>query len=169
MNSSLKWVCKKLKIILISFLFFSLNSHAQISKNYKELNIGFPPGSSFLYGKTTYYKNTLIDLEIGPAFPSVITGKIGVGLGTDNFAFLIGIRPFPLFTYLQINIRERLIISGEISPSEYINGFGSRKQSGDPDYDEFWMEFSHPSMVMGIITVGWRWGPNLNNLKRDSN
>jgi hypothetical protein len=76
---------------------------------------------------------------------------------------------FPLLTSLQFNFDERHVFSVEISPSVY-SGFYKEEdwmvdqESGEaiflgletPYYDQFWMEFSHPSMSAVIVTYGWR-------------
>ena len=93
------------------------------SKNtYKEFNLGIAimdndfafPGASFLFGKTNYFSNnTLLDYQLGIAFPSIVTGKIGFGIGNEDFATIIGFRPWPTCPYLQLNLKERHNLSIE--------------------------------------------------------
>jgi hypothetical protein len=72
------------------------------------------PGASFLLGKTHYFNNnTLLDYQAGFAFPTVVTGKIGFGVGDSDFATIIGIRPYPSTAYLQIGINQRSNFSVE--------------------------------------------------------
>lgn len=93
------------------------------SKNiYKEFNLGIAvmdndfsfPGASFLFGKTNYFSNnTLLDYQLGIAFPSIVTGKIGFGIGNEDFATIIGFRPWPTCPYLQLSFKERHNLSIE--------------------------------------------------------
>ncbi len=113
------------KTILILFLLPVL-SYSQTNETFKEFNFGliintssFPvdgiwPGASYLWGKTHYYyNNTLLDYQAGFAFPTLVTGKIGFGIGDSDFATIIGIRPFPSTAYLQISINQRSNFSVE--------------------------------------------------------
>tara|TARA_B100000965_G_C19533916_1_gene732406 strand:- start:1 stop:390 length:390 start_codon:yes stop_codon:yes gene_type:complete len=109
------------KIILILSL-IPLFSFSQSNNTYKEFNLGIAvmdndfsfPGASFLFGKTNYYtNNTLLDYQLGVAFPSIVTGKIGFGIGNENFATIIGIRPWPTCLYLQLSSKERHNLSIE--------------------------------------------------------
>ena len=158
-----------MKKLLFTLLFLPIMVCAQHTTNYKEINIGFPPGASFLWGQTIYYdNNTLLDYEAGFAFPSIGTAKIGYGLGGENFAAVLGVRLFPVFTYIQFNVKERFVFSVEVSPSVYSKLFWREDVRYDEDgnityyssypmYDDFWAEFAHPSMVPAIVTFGWRW------------
>ena len=108
------------KIILILSL-FPLLTFSQSNNTYKEINIGIAlfddggfPGASFLFGKTNYFSNnTLLDYQLGVAFPSIVTGKIGFGIGNEDFATIIGIRPWPTCPYLQLSNNERHNLSIE--------------------------------------------------------
>tara|TARA_B100002019_G_scaffold171373_1_gene148127 strand:- start:1341 stop:1727 length:387 start_codon:yes stop_codon:yes gene_type:complete len=108
------------KIILILSL-FPLLTFSQSNNTYKEINIGIAlfddggfPGASFLFGKTNYFSNnTLLDYQLGVAFPSIVTGKIGFGIGNEDFATIIGFRPWPTCPYLQISFKERHNLSVE--------------------------------------------------------
>tara|TARA_B000000441_G_C21735913_1_gene349848 strand:+ start:1338 stop:1754 length:417 start_codon:yes stop_codon:yes gene_type:complete len=119
---------KKIILILIlaPLLTFSKSDKAPVdtlSKNtYKEFNLGIAimdndfafPGASFLFGKTNYFSNnTLLDYQLGVAFPSIVTGKIGFGIGNEDFATIIGFRPWPTCPYLQISFKERHNLSVE--------------------------------------------------------
>ena len=82
--------------------------YCQTTINYREFNAGIYlgdditvfPGASYLWGKTIYYENnTLLDYQGGFALPTMITGKIGVGVGNDNHSAIIGVRPFPSSFY----------------------------------------------------------------------
>ena len=76
---------KKIILILSLLPIFLLS---QSNNAYKEFNFGIAvvddfgfPGASFLFGKTNYNSNnTLLDYQIGIAFPSIVTGKIGFGI-----------------------------------------------------------------------------------------
>ena len=90
------------KTILILFLLPKLLFSQSFNEPYKELNFGVIagfeggvfPGASYLWGETHYYyNNTLLDYQAGFAFPTIVTGKIGFGVGGSNFATIIGVRP----------------------------------------------------------------------------
>jgi len=109
------------KIILILSL-VPLLSLSQSNNTYKEINFGVAlfdannvfPGASFLFGKTNYFSNnTLLDYQLGVAFPSIVTGKIGFGIGNEDFATIIGFRPWPTCPYLQLSFKDRHNLSVE--------------------------------------------------------
>jgi len=113
---------KKLLVILLCLPMFL---PAQNSANYKEFNSGiffgeditFFPGASFLWGKTIYFNNnTFLDYQGGFAFPTVLTGKIGIGIGNEKSASSIGLRPFPSSLYFQYNWDEKRLFSIEFMP-----------------------------------------------------
>tara|TARA_B100001142_G_scaffold315380_1_gene353926 strand:- start:631 stop:1044 length:414 start_codon:yes stop_codon:yes gene_type:complete len=111
------------KIILIIML-FPIFGFTQFSNNYKEFNGGLYiggedvpvfPGISFLIGKTNYYSNNIVlDYEIGFALPTIFTGKVGVGLGDQNNATIIGLRPWPSTAFIQQLWNQKRLISIEI-------------------------------------------------------
>ena len=121
------------KIILILSL-VPLLTFSQSKNIYKEFNFGIAvvdaigafPGASFLIGNTSYYSNnTLLDYQIGIAFPSIFTGKVGFGIGNEDFAAIIGFRPWPTCPYLQLSIKERHNLSIEyhlLQDSDYFQG-----------------------------------------------
>ena len=86
---------KKIILILTLLPIFLLS---QSNNTYKEFNFGIAvvddfgfPGASFLFGQTNYNSNnTLLDYQIGIAFPSILTGKVGFGIGDKDFATIIG-------------------------------------------------------------------------------
>jgi hypothetical protein len=108
------------KIILILSI-IPLLSFSQSKNTYKEFNFGIAlfggnafPGASFLIGKTNYYSNnTLLDYQAGLAFPSIVTGKLGFGIGDEDFATIIGFRPWPTSSYLQFSFKKRQNLSVE--------------------------------------------------------
>lgn len=112
------------KIILILF-FIPILSFTQSFESYKEFNFGVItdmvfdgdqiwPGASFLWGRTYYYNNnTVLDYQAGLAFPTLATGKIGFGIGSSNFATIIGLRPYPATAYLQLSKNQRFNFSAE--------------------------------------------------------
>ena len=108
------------KLILI-FAIIPLLSFSQSKNTYKEFNFGLAlfddnafPGASFLIGKTNYYSNnTLLDYQAGLAFPSILTGKLGFGIGDEDFATIIGFRPWPTSSYIQFSIKKKHNLSVE--------------------------------------------------------
>lgn len=123
------------KIIFILFLLPTL-LYSQSNEKYKEFNFGvilidvfensnsndglfsddfqLYPGASFLLGKTHYFNNnTVLDYQAGFAFPTVVTGKIGFGIGNSDFATVVGFRPWPPTAYLQLSINQKTNFSIE--------------------------------------------------------
>lgn len=101
---------KKLLLILIAILGFNL-SNAQTHTKFTELNTGISvgtvpmfPGVSFLFGEQVKFDSgVILEYEGGIAFPSIFTGKAGIGFSLDKkFDLTAGIRPWPTSTYLQI-------------------------------------------------------------------
>ena len=120
------------KTLIILFLFPTLLFSQSFNETYKEFNFGVAagfeggvfPGASYLWGKTHYYNNTLLDYQAGFAFPTIVTGKIGFGWGGSDFATIIGVRPWPSTAYLQFSFNQRSNFSIEIVvPELYGEGF----------------------------------------------
>ena len=138
------------KLILLLLLIPSIG-YCQYSNSYNEINAGvildgisfegstvidadfFFPGASFLWGKTKYYQNnTFLDYQYGLAFPTIITGKIGFGIGNSESIISIssGLRPWPPTVYMQLNVKETIVFSIEpftyAGPSSSIINLGFR-------------------------------------------
>lgn len=119
------------KIILILSL-VPLLTFSQSKNIYKEFNFGIAvldgsafPGASFLIGNTSYYSNnTLLDYQIGVAYPSIFTGKVGFGIVYEDIAAIIGFRPWPTCPYLQLSIKERHNLSIEYHINHGTEYFG---------------------------------------------
>ena len=148
---------KKIIFSLVLFLFFFQTSIAQestpiTSKNsFIEWNFGiafiseenFPfPGTSVVWGKTYVNENDIIfEYQAGFAFPSLITGKIGIGKMFDTTKVIAGIRPFPFNVFLQSSFAPKKngywIASVELNPLNANTdiSFGSK----------------------AILNVGYRW------------
>ena len=116
-----------MKNIIFSILFIPLIGLSQNTTHYKEFNCGIYsgeniyvfPGASFLWGRTKYDTNNLvIDYQFGLALPTLVTGKVGVGIGNKNNAGVIGLRPWPPAGYLQYMKNERFVLSIEATPIE---------------------------------------------------
>ena len=108
------------------------------------------PGASFLLGKRFEQSdgNLILDMEIGLAFPTYATGKIGGGFylnKEEKSAIVIGIRPWPLHFYTQLNLPERpkgqFIISFEVGSAII----------GEPDLEEM------SAFSTMILNMGYRW------------
>ena len=102
------------------------------------------PGASALWGTTFINKENLIfEYEVGFAFPTLVTGKIGVGKRFNNTSVVIGVRPWPTTVYLQTSFsttkEKSWIASIEGNPID----FGS----------------------IGNINVGYRWNITLKKVK----
>ena len=60
------------------------------------------PGGSALWGTTFINKENLIfEYEVGFAFPTLVTGKLGIGKKFNDTRVVVGIRPFPFNVYGQ--------------------------------------------------------------------
>ena len=64
---------------------------------------------------------SLIDVQIGLSYPYILTGKVGVGSyygKREQIAIILGVRPYPLMGYAQLNIRPNtglhFVVCGEI-------------------------------------------------------
>ena len=146
------------KLILIIFFPFWVNGQGA----YLELNAGIAnipelggdfsifPGGSFLVGKRFEQTdgNLILDMEIGLAFPTYATGKIGGGFflnKEEKSAIVVGIRPWPLHFYTQLNVPERpkgqFIISLEAGSALI----------GEPDLEEM------SAFSTMILNMGYRW------------
>ena len=118
-----------IRISIAICLLTTLNIKAQHSTKYKEFNVGLFissnddlvfPGASFLRGKTIYVSNAfLIDYEYGFALPTLLTGKIGCGLGNNNHSLTFGLRPWPASLYLQYTLKEKHLLSIEFMSNQY--------------------------------------------------
>ena len=109
------------KILLLLFI-CPVVSYSQFNETYKEFNFGVItdwkygifPGASYLWGKTHYYNNnTILDYQGGIALPTIVTGKIGFGVVSSNFATIIGIRAYPTTAYIQFGNNQRFNFSAE--------------------------------------------------------
>ena len=138
-----------------STLFSNTNPSTEITKtSFFEFNFGVAflsydslipfPGGSALWGTTFINKENLIfEYEVGFAFPTLVTGKIGVGKRFNNTSVVIGVRPWPTTVYLQTSFsttkEKSWIASIEGNPID----FGS----------------------IGNINVGYRWNITLKKVK----
>ena len=143
-------------IILSILIFIGIECEAQEQFTSLEWNTGvsyidldgYFPGCSYLIGTTYITKSNLVlDAQIGLAFPTFVTGKIGFGLKAKNSIITAGIRPFPAHAYIQMqwspnNKRRSFIFSFEESAYSMTN-----------DYD--WDGLSAYSIR--LATVGYRW------------
>ena len=110
-----------MKRIILILTIAPLLSFSQLKNTYVEFNCGIAvldggafPGASLLIGKTNYFENnTLLDYQAGIAFPTIVTGKLGFGIGNEDFATIIGFRVWPSCPYLQISVKERHNLSFE--------------------------------------------------------
>lgn len=104
---------KKL-ILLFLFPFFLNAQNLYVESNFGVANIdglGVFPGASVLFGKRFEKpeSNFLFDMQVGLAFPSIITAKIGGGVFLNKekkSAVVFGVRPWPFHLYSQINFNE---------------------------------------------------------------
>ena len=127
---------KKILTLLIFIPFLGNTQDYTNSNSYKEINAGIYindgitfPGASFIWGKTHYYtNNTFFDYQFGLAFPTLITGKAGYGIGNKDrpLRFSLGLRPWPSTIYLQLHLKSKFIVSIEplieLTPNAYNTG-----------------------------------------------
>ena len=144
-------------IILSILIFIGIECEAQEQFTSLEWNTGvayideidgYAPGCSYLIG-TTYINenNVVVDAQIGLAFPTGVTGKVGVGFKAKNAIITAGIRPYPSHAYLQLqwlpyNKHHSFIFSFEES---------AYSMTGGADF-EYLSAFS-----IRLATVGYRW------------
>ena len=99
--------------LFTSFGVFGQNDFTSYNKQYFESNFGVAylddfevpfPGLSFLLGNRKFTsENIFVDMQIGLAFPTICTAKIGVGKYNYNKgkASVIGLRIWPTHIYIQ--------------------------------------------------------------------
>ena len=124
-----------MKRLLLLLTLLPLFTYSQTTTPYVEVNAGFStgivpffPGASVLYGATDIYPSGFImDYEGGIAFPSLVTGKFGIGYDANGTEITAGIRPWPPATYGQVRIDRPnkvadIIISveGTMFPNEFV-------------------------------------------------
>ena len=131
--------------VLIVFLITSGFLSSQSVFDYKEINLGIYaediifPGMSFLWGETYYVNDILmIDYQLGIALPTLITGKIGLGLGNNKNSCFFGVRPWPTSIYLQYTKNNKWLFTFERMVPHSAN---------------FMFDSSEPI----ILTIGYRW------------
>ena len=136
---------KKLSLILLLSFFAYVHGQAQETSNgksqnsFNEFNFGlayisdenfFFPGASFLWGKTYINENNIIfEYEAGFAFPTIVTGKLGVGKKFNNTKLVLGIRPFPFNLFIQSSYTNKKngywVTSVEFNPLNSDNSISS--------------------------------------------
>ena len=143
-------------IILSILIFIGIECEAQEQFTSLEWNAGvsyidldgYFPGCSYLIGTTYITKSNLVlDAQIGLAFPTFVTGKIGFGLKAKNSIITAGIRPFPAHAYIQMQW------SPNNKHRSFIFSFEESAYSMTNDYD--WDGLSAYSIR--LATVGYRW------------
>ena len=144
-------------IILSILIFIGIECEAQEQFTSLEWNAGvayiddidgYFPGCSYLIG-TTYINenNVVVDAQIGLAFPTGVTGKVGVGFKAKNAIITAGLRPYPSHAYLQLqwlpyNKHHSFIFSFEES---------AYSMTGNDDW------YGPSAFSIRLATVGYRW------------
>ena len=131
------------------------------------LDISIFPGASFLVGKRFEKAdgNFLLDMEIGLAFPTIATAKIGGGFYLNKekkSAIIAGIRPWPLHLYTQINLPEgpkgQFILSFEVGSAIIRRRYESVYEYPLPDDDMWYRPYESLSAESQfIVNFGYRW------------
>ena len=127
------------------------------------LDISFFPGASFLVGKRFEQADgkLILDMEIGLAFPTIATAKIGGGFYLNKeqkLSITAGIRPWPLHLYTEINLPEgpkgQFILSFEVG-----SAIIRRRDESVSSYDDMWYrpyrDLSAESQFN--VNFGYRW------------
>ncbi len=129
--------------------FLELNTGvALISSGNLENSKFIAPGISFLIGKTFINdQNNFFEYQIGIAAPTIATAKIGIGKKIKNTKISVGVRPYPLSLYSQVNIK-----AGE-------KNFISIGLEGNPFGTESRIAFES----LANFNVGYRWTLKGNN------
>ena len=118
---------------------------AKLAPNYYDIQYG--PGVSALIGKQFDIKKTpfLFDMQIGLAFPSVLTAKVGAGsllYRKTGTAITFGVRPWPLHIYTQLQLFQMDLIGLFVSfeaGSKILEERGASGGVGRLDYGELSM------------------------------
>ncbi len=136
---------KKL-ITLLTFCLLTVGVSAQSRITYSEINAGIStgvipifPGASSLVGATVRYPSGfIVDYQGGIAFPTLLTGKVGVGLPVDyNMDLTVGVRVLPSSIYAQ------LLVKRPTKKSDLV--FTAEALAWSPAFGQY-----------SILTVGWR-------------
>ena len=145
-----------MKKLITLFLIFPMCVFGQLksSQEFIEINAGAAsiddydfsstfPGVSVLFGQTfEFTKNGVFEYQIGGALPSLLTGKVALGIGNIRNNVALAIRPWPL----------------TISPQGKIGSFSFSFEVGNNDTASF---------EAGLIaTVGYRF--KLGQKKKES-
>ena len=155
---------KKL-IIVFLFPFFSSAQGGYVEFNgglailgSNSFSIDLGPGASALVGKQFDVTNTpfLFDMQIGLAFPSLLTAKVGVGsllYRKTGTALTFGVRPWPLHLYTQLQLFQTDIIGLFVSfeaGSKLLEERGVSGGGGNLDYGDLSMNSRF------MINIGYR-------------
>jgi len=107
---------KKLFTTLTAIIFISFLTLGQSKQQFLEVNVGIAglydydfseafPGMSVLYGQTKQISDICVgEWQAGLALPSIVTAKIGLGLGSVTNNVMISVRPWPLTIGPQIRM-----------------------------------------------------------------
>ena len=145
---------KFILLLSISVLFMGRNSAQELTKmsqnSFTELNVGVAflddgwipfPGASFLWGQTFINKNDVIfEYEVGLAFPTLVTAKLGIGKKFNNTKVIVGVRPWPFNIY------------GQSSFGERESGYWITSIEFNPTYSD-----SSSLSTKAILNFGYRW------------
>jgi hypothetical protein len=120
---------KKLIVLLICLVTLSQANAQSKKRSYLEINGGAAVllgddevlgGMSFLIGQQRYLNDVFfLEYQIGVAFPSVATAKLGAGFSGKVVGLSVGARIFPSFLYGQVQFNlpnGQLNFSAETSP-----------------------------------------------------
>lgn len=145
-----------------STLFSNTNPSTEITKtSFFEFNFGVAlvsfdsdgyiplPGGSVLWGTTFINQdNFIFEYEVGFAFPTIVTGKIGVGKRFNTTNVILGLRPWPFNLYAQ----------SSFSPTKNRSWIASIEFSPCPSCG---ISFYSPAN----FNVGYRWNITLKKVK----
>jgi hypothetical protein len=122
---------KKLITILLLAPILAFGQEKNKEK-FLELNVGLAtigsynpndisPGTSFLYGQTIEFaEKGIFEYQLGIAAPSIVTGKLALGLGNIKKYIGIAVRPWPLTVGPQAKVG-KLSLSFEVGTAEEIS------------------------------------------------
>jgi hypothetical protein len=130
-------------------------------------NIGLPfPGFSALWGARKLHTNgkTFTDLAVGPALPSLVTGRVGVGTFNSetksNISF--GVRIFPLYVYTRLGfpLKSRRFRGSSLILEKYDGAWCEREFSLSVEVSPFLESSSDAGEVsaffsVALLTFGW--------------
>ena len=152
----------------------SLAVESEVVQKFFEGNFGIAytnfdlpfPGFSALWGARKLHANgkTFTDLAVGPALPSLVTGRVGIGtLNSETESNIsVGVRIFPLYVYTRMGFPIKPGIFRSLSPilNKYNGAWCEREFSLSVEVSPFLESSSDEGEFsafysVALLTFGW--------------